>query len=295
MTHIRERGGEVTPEEVDALEALVAERAPAGGWVAACGSLPPGLSAGRWAKILLTARRKGARIALDSSGEGLLAAREVVPELLKPNLLELAELSGTGPGGLVPRSGKPNGLELAELAGAGPGEADPLKPNRVKPVEPAAAGPGEADPLKPNGVEPAGLAGVGPGEVDLLKPNRLERAGPAGRDVRSRDQALKAARSLLGTCARTMLVTLGREGALLVGEGRALFARCEPERVVSSVGAGDAALAGYLWAEAQGKPPEDRLRAAVAAGAASLAEPIAGALDRERFERLFARVNLKSF
>ena len=64
--------------------------------------------------------------------------------------------------------------------------------------------------------------------------------------------------------------------------------------MVSSVGAGDAALAGYLWAETAGKPPEDCLRAAVAAGAASLAEPYAGALERERFDRLYERVDIKS-
>ncbi len=211
VTHIREQGGEVSAEEVEALQGLICERTAEGVWVAACGSLPEGFRPGRWAELLLAARRRGARVALDSSGEGLAAARELVPDLLKPNRQELAEL--------------------------------------------------------------------------------------AGRDVASRHEALDAALSLVGTCARTLLVTLGREGAMLVGdtgEGRGLYASSEPERVVSSVGAGDAALAGYLWAETNGKPPEDRLRAAVAAGAASLAEPYAGSLDRELFERLFERTSVEA-
>ena len=208
VTHIRERGDEVSRGDVKALQALLAERSPAGGWVAACGSLPKGIPARCWAELLLVARRRGARVALDSSGEGLAAARELVPDLLKPNRQELAEL--------------------------------------------------------------------------------------LGREVASREEALDAARSLVGTCARMVLVTLGRQGAMLVGEGRALIASSEPERVVSSVGAGDAALAGYLWAETNGKPPEDCLRAAVAAGTASVAEPYAGALDRGRFERLFERTSVET-
>lgn len=212
VTHLRERGGEVSPDEVDELEDVVARRAPASGWVAACGSLPQGVTAGRYAAILLVARERGARVALDSSGEGLAAAAEIVPDLLKPNRAELAE------------------LVRAEV-----------------------------------------------------------------RELGSPDSVLAAARSVVGGCAKTLLVTLGQEGAMLIGEaaeGRALLARAQPERVVSSVGAGDAALAGYLWAETTGKPPEDCLRAAVAAGAASLAEPYAGALDRERFERLLEHTEI---
>lgn len=211
VTHIRERGGEVSAEEVEALGNLIRDRAAEGAWIAACGSLPEGIRAGRWAEFLLAARRTGAQVALDSSGDGLRAARELVPDLLKPNRREIAEL--------------------------------------------------------------------------------------AGRDAASREDAFEAARSLVGTCARTLLVTLGSEGAMLVedtGEGKALFARCEAERVVSSVGAGDAALAGYLWAETNGKPPADCLRAAVAAGAASVAEPYAGSLDRELFGRLFERASVET-
>jgi 1-phosphofructokinase family hexose kinase len=199
-THLRERGGPVTPDEINELERVTAERAGPGVWVAACGSLPPGLDAERFARLLATARERGAHVALDTSGEGLRAARSV--------------------------------------------------------------------------------------KVDLLKPNRTELAELAGRDVTSADDALVAARTLLGPCAGAVLVTLGPDGAILVEEAGASLARVEPEAFVSSVGAGDAALAGYLWAQSRGDGPGDRLRAAVAAGAASLAEPVAGALDAERFRRL---------
>jgi 1-phosphofructokinase len=87
---------------------------------------------------------------------------------------------------------------------------------------------------------------------------------------------------------------MGRHGALLVSaEGGPFAARAEPERFVSSVGAGDAALAGYLWAAERGEGPEGSLRAAVAAGAAAVSESAAGTLDRERFDRVLRSVELE--
>ena len=134
------------------------------------------------------------------------------------------------------------------------------------------------------GLRAARLAGV-----DLIKPNReelAELAQVAVHEVSTVEGALAAARSLVGACARTVLATLGSEGAILVEAEGALLARVEPEAFVSSVGAGDASLAAYLRADSRGEGPAERLRAAVAGGAASLAEPVAGALDRERFDRL---------
>ncbi len=44
-------------------------------------------------------------------------------------------------------------------------------------------------------------------------------------------------------------------------------------QVVSTVGAGDSSLAGYLLAEVEGAPPEERLRRAVRYGAAAASLP----------------------
>lgn len=138
-----------------------------------------------------------------------------------------------------------------------------------------------------------GLRAAFTARPELLKPNRAELAELSGREAPSRAEALQAARALVGKAARALLVTLGAEGALYVEAGLALGARCEPEEVVNSVGAGDAALAGWLWAESRGEGPEARLASAVAAGAAKLAEGVAGELDRERFVRLRARARVE--
>ena len=71
----------------------------------------------------------------------------------------------------------------------------------------------------------------------------------------------------------TVLLTLGADGALL-SSAEGLWSATPPRVAVrSTVGAGDCSLAGYLLADLAGAPPADRLRSAVAYGAASAALP----------------------
>ena len=69
------------------------------------------------------------------------------------------------------------------------------------------------------------------------------------------------------------LVTLGADGAVLVNGGGAWQATPPRIRVVSTVGAGDSSLAGYLLADVAGGGPEDRLRRSVQYGAAAASLP----------------------
>jgi hypothetical protein len=72
------------------LEAMMIGRA----WVAICGSLPGGLPAGAYARLVRGAHRAGARVALDAEGPALAAAIAARPDLLKPNRDELAATFG---------------------------------------------------------------------------------------------------------------------------------------------------------------------------------------------------------
>lgn len=120
-----------------------------------------------------------------------------------------------------------------------------------------AAGPEAApDLLKPNTEELAQLSGVA--EADLT-------ADP--------DALLTAVLALHRRGVGTVLLTLGADGALLsTAEG--LWSATPPRVAVrSTVGAGDCSLAGYLLADLAGALPADRLRSAVAYGAASASLP----------------------
>jgi len=60
----------------------------------ASGSLPPGIPVNYYEQVAVFAKRIGARLVLDTSGEALLAAADEGLYLLKPNLAELSALLG---------------------------------------------------------------------------------------------------------------------------------------------------------------------------------------------------------
>jgi 1-phosphofructokinase len=119
---------------------------------------------------------------------------------------------------------------------------------------------------------PALAAVVDDAAPDLIKPNDDELAELAGVAISGGDLAhavLAVAQKLVPARVRAALVTLGADGAVLVTSDGAWSGRPPRIRVVSTVGAGDSSLAGYLLAEAAGGTPEDCLRSAIRYGAAA--------------------------
>lgn len=92
---------------------------------------------------------------------------------------------------------------------------------------------------------PALLAGLR-ARPDVIKPNAEELAQAVGRTLSTFDDAVSAADELRVLGAVTVLVSLGSDGALLVDEAGVLHAEAFVAAPRSTVGAGDALLAGYL-------------------------------------------------
>jgi 1-phosphofructokinase len=117
---------------------------------------------------------------------------------------------------------------------------------------------------------------------DLIKPNAEELAGLVGADASELEHAaahgdplpvVAAATQLLDRGVGAVLATLGAAGALLVDRIGAWHAKPPPISPRSTVGAGDASLAGYLRAAVGGAEPPQRLRMAVGYGSAAAALP----------------------
>jgi 1-phosphofructokinase len=112
---------------------------------------------------------------------------------------------------------------------------------------------------------------------DLLKPNAEELADTLQVPTSAVDHDHRAtaghARRLVEAGTGAVLVTLGARGAVLVTEEGAWHATPPPVAPRSTVGAGDAALAGYLLADLDGAAPPERLRRAVAYGSAAAGLP----------------------
>jgi 6-phosphofructokinase 2 len=133
-------------------------------------------------------------------------------------------------------------------------------------------------------------------EVCLIKPSLREISELAGEQLSGPTSCLAAARRIITeTGVRQVAVSLGENGALLVGTDMALRANAPNIEEVSSIGAGDSFLAGLIWAFAQNWTPHDALQHAVAAGSAALLAPGTGLFcleDVARLKRQIAVVNL---
>jgi 1-phosphofructokinase len=92
---------------------------------------------------------------------------------------------------------------------------------------------------------PALIAGL-PARPHVIKPNVDELSEAVGRPVVTVGDAVEAARELMALGARSVVVSLGRNGALLVDGLGVLHALAHVAHPKSTIGAGDALLAGYL-------------------------------------------------
>ncbi|MFC1401152.1 MULTISPECIES: 1-phosphofructokinase family hexose kinase [Streptacidiphilus] len=117
---------------------------------------------------------------------------------------------------------------------------------------------------------------------DLVKPNRAELAEASGLPVTTLGEAVTAALALRDRGARTVLASLGADGALLVDGSGAVHGRARVAEPRSAVGAGDALLAGYLSA---GNGGTEALAEAVAWGAAATSLPGSRMPGREHLDR----------
>jgi 1-phosphofructokinase len=165
-TKLNAEGAQLTTEARERLLSVTVSLTEADGWIAGCGSLPPGAGDDFYADLVERGRRAGCYTAIDASGPALAAAVEARPSLIKPNYHELAELSGA---------------ELTNFA-----------------------------------------------------------------------DAVYAARALCDRGVGMVLLSLGVDGALLVTGDDVRYGDSEPVTVRSTVGAGDALLAGFLAGGASG-------------------------------------------
>ena len=90
------------------------------------------------------------------------------------------------------------------------------------------------------------LAGTGDALPDLIKPNLEELMEAVGRRLPTLGAVVEAAQELRTRGVATVLTSLGADGAVLVGAAGAVYGEARVDQPLSTVGAGDALLAGYL-------------------------------------------------
>ena len=182
-TEVNEPGPKVTTEELEELKSRVARNASGWDWLVISGSVPPGTPPDFYANLVDIARSQGAKVALDASGAALREGVKAIPDLIKPNEVEAAELLGWEP--------------------------------------------------------------------------------------QDETEAIEAVEELAQSGIRYVLLTLGKAGAF-VGYGGQIWQGIPPEiEARSTVGCGDSAVAGMVWALKEGKDLSEAMCWAMAAGAAA--------------------------
>ena len=112
-------------------------------------------------------------------------------------------------------------------------------------------------------------------QVDYLIPNEVETLRLTGIEALDQSSAKRAAKALLDLGVGTVILTLGSQGALLATPECTLMIPAHAVNVVDTTAAGDAFVAGFSVAMAEGKEAVDAVRWANACGA--LAVTVLGA------------------
>ena len=112
------------------------------------------------------------------------------------------------------------------------------------------------------------------GRFHTIKPNRMEMEILAGGTIRDRQDLMDASSKLLARGVKRIYVSLGADGLFYRSRTcclqKAARGFCN---VVNATGAGDATLAGIVYAMLNGQSEEATLNTAIAAGLAAISSP----------------------
>ena len=131
--------------------------------------------------------------------------------------------------------------------------------------------------------------------ASVVTPNEREAEELVGQEFADGDDLVHGLSELVRLGAGEAAITRPDGCVAVVGEGaerRLLEVRTEPLEPVSTVGSGDAFLAGYVAGRYDGREPEHCLAYGVACGAESTQHFGAGTVDRRQVERLLDEVEV---
>jgi 1-phosphofructokinase family hexose kinase len=139
------------------------------------------------------------------------------------------------------------------------------------------------------------LAGLRAGAA-IVTPNEREAEELVGQEFADRDDLVNGLSELVRIGASEAAITRPDGCVAVVGEGaerRFLEVRTESLEAVSTVGSGDAFLAGYVAARYDERSPDECLAYGVACGAESTQHFGAGVVDHNQVERLLGEVHVQ--
>ena len=129
----------------------------------------------------------------------------------------------------------------------------------------------------------------------LIKPNIHELRELTGEVIDTVADIDRAARSLIAQGVGVVAVSMGGEGAFITNGETSLLAPRVDVAVRSTVGAGDAMIAGLTAGFSRGLPLNETFRLGVACATASVMSEGTGLIDRETCDALLNRVVIEAY
>ena len=127
------------------------------------------------------------------------------------------------------------------------------------------------------------------GSFDTVKPNRMELEALTDMPVGTMEEVAAACEHLVSLGVRRVFVSLGKDGMYYHGREGSIHKVARPiEKMANATGAGDAAMAGIVWASKQGMTAEEILKVSMAAGMIAISSPdtISNEMTPENIEKM---------
>jgi 1-phosphofructokinase family hexose kinase len=129
----------------------------------------------------------------------------------------------------------------------------------------------------------------------FVKANREEAEEITGKPIKTTQDAVAAAQEIVRRGAASAAITLGAEGLIWVENKSGPVWKAQPPRlnVISTVGCGDATLAGFAHAAVEGIAGEKAIRLAAACGAANCSAFAPGRIELATVHALLPQIEVK--
>ncbi len=128
--------------------------------------------------------------------------------------------------------------------------------------------------------------------VDLVKPNLEELENTIGKRLADKSDMLAGCYELIDRGAKRVLLSLGKQGAVITDGKDSYYCRSMNVAVNSTVGAGDGMVAAAAIKLEQDAPLQEILRAGVAAGTATVMTVGQVSFTKEKYQEVLANLHV---
>lgn len=128
--------------------------------------------------------------------------------------------------------------------------------------------------------------------VDLVKPNLEELENTLGRHIADKNEMLSACYELLDRGAKRVLLSLGKQGAVITDGTHNYYCKSINVAVNSTVGAGDGMVAAATMQLTEDAPLSEILRAGVAAGTATVMTAGQVSFTKEKYNEVLSSLRV---